>query len=70
MNEKQLKENIAIKKQIDLNNELIEQALSPNLWTLNNTVANLLKENERLQKECTHQFEEGFCIFCYKSEED
>lgn len=70
MNEKQLKENMAIKKQIDLNNELIEQALSPNLWTLNNTVANLLKENERLQKECTHQFEEGFCIFCYKSEED
>lgn len=70
MNEKQLKKNIAIKKQIDLNNELIEQALSPNLWTLNNTVANLLKENERLQKECTHQFEEGFCIFCYKSEED
>ena len=70
MNEEQLKENMAIKKQIDLNNELIEQALSPNLWTLNNTVANLLKENERLQKECTHQFEEGFCIFCYKSEED
>lgn len=70
MNEKQLKENMAIKKQIDLNNELIEQALSPNLWTLNNTVANLLKENERLQKECTHQFEKGFCIFCYKSEED
>lgn len=70
MDEKQLKENMAIKKQIDLNNELIEQALSPNLWTLNNTVANLLKENERLQKECTHQFEEGFCIFCYKSEED
>lgn len=68
MTNEQLSKNIKIKEQIDLNNNLIEQALSPNLWTLNNTVANLLKENERLQDECTHQYEEGFCVFCYKSE--
>lgn len=70
MTNEQLSKNIKIKEQIDLNNNLIEQALSPNLWTLNNTVANLLKENERLQDECTHQYEEGFCVFCYKSEEN
>ena len=46
MTNEQLSKNIKIKEQIDLNNNLIEQALSPNLWTLNNTVANLLKENE------------------------
>ena len=69
MTNEQLKRNTEIKKQIDANNILIEQALSPSLWTLNSTVANLLEENEKLQNECVHKFEEGFCVFCYKDEE-
>lgn len=55
-----------IKRQIDLNNKLIEDALKPNQFTLNNTVASLLLEIDSLQKQCPHEFEEGYCIYCYK----
>ena len=37
-----------IKQKIDENNRLIEQMLSPNIFTLNNTVAKLLRENDSL----------------------
>lgn len=60
--------NKEIKEKIDLNNQLIEGMLSPNKFTLNNTVAALLKENEALQKQCAHEFEGGYCKYCYKSE--
>ena len=58
-----------IKKLIDENNKLIEQSLTPNIWTLNNSVAELLEENKRLQKECSHEYENGACIYCYKLKE-
>lgn len=58
-----------IKRRIDLNNELIEKALKPNQFTLNNTIAGLLLEIDTLQKECPHEFEDGYCIYCYKMEE-
>lgn len=59
-----------IKRQIDLNNELISQALKPNQFTLNNTVASLLLEIDSLQKQCPHEYEDGYCIYCYKSEDN
>lgn len=62
------KRGLEIKEKIDLNNHLIQQALTPNIFTLNNTVADLLKENEALQAECPHEYEDGFCIYCYKEE--
>lgn len=60
---------IEIKEQIDHNNRIIEAVLSPNKFTLNNIVATLLQENSELQRQCEHDFEEGFCVYCYKSEE-
>ena len=57
-----------IKTKIDRNNKMIEQCLSPNQFTLNNVVKDLLKENDELQAKCPHEFEEGYCIYCYKSE--
>ena len=57
-----------IKMQIDYNNQMIESLLSPNKFTLNNTVAQLLKENDELQKQCEHNFQDGYCIYCYKEE--
>lgn len=57
-----------IKMQIDYNNQIIEGLLSPNKFTLNNTVAQLLKENEELQKQCEHNYQNGYCIYCYKEE--
>lgn len=59
---------LEIKKQIDLNNQLIEKALTPNQFTLNNTVAALMTEIVELQSKCPHEFDEGFCIYCYKQE--
>lgn len=58
-----------IKEKIDYNNQLIEDILTPNFFTLNNTVAKLLKENEQLQKQCKHEFEDGYCIYCYSMED-
>lgn len=61
---------LEIKKQIDYNNSLIEKLLNPNIFTLNNTVSQLISENRELQKKCSHSFDkDGYCIYCYLSEE-
>ena len=61
---------LEIKKTIDHNNSLIESFLNPNVFTLNNTVAQLISENRELQKKCSHVFDEnGYCIYCYLLEE-
>lgn len=57
-----------IKQKIEENNRKIESLLTPSMFTLNNEVSTLLKENENLQKSCDHSFENGFCIYCYKGE--
>ncbi len=57
---------IDIKDKIDTNNKIIESLITPNVFTLNNTVSQLLKENEQLQQKCPHEFRDGYCIYCYK----
>lgn len=59
-----------IKEKIDENNKIIESLMTPNQFTLNNTIAKLLKENSKLQKHCNHEFEDGYCIYCYKEEHE
>ena len=58
-----------IRKKIDENNKIIKDLFSPNEFTLNNVIANLLEENRNLQKQCIHHFVNGYCEFCDKSEE-
>ena len=58
-----------IKEKIDANNQIIESLLTPNRFTLNNTIAELLEENDKLQAKCPHEFENGYCVYCYKEEE-
>lgn len=63
---------INIRKKIDENNKIISEALTPNFFTLNNTVSKLLEENRRLQEECGHNghlFEDGYCVYCDMMEE-
>ncbi len=60
--------NLEIKRKIDANNDLIQMLFEPNRFTLNNKVRDLLKENEELQKQCTHKFVDGYCEFCYMEE--
>ena len=59
---------LEIKEKIDLNNKLIENALKPNQFTLNNVVAGLMLEIDSLQAQCPHEYDEGYCIYCYKRE--
>ncbi len=60
---------IQIKEKIDENNRIIESLLQPNQFTLNNTIAELLNENRELQNQCKHDFQDGYCIYCYKEQE-
>lgn len=61
--------NLEIKSKIDANNKIIEELMQPNTFTLNNVIAELLEENRRLQSECEHEYENGYCAFCYRAEE-
>lgn len=58
-----------IRKRIEENNKIIESLMTPNVFTLNNTIADLITENRELQNQCEHEFEEGFCVYCMKGEE-
>lgn len=60
--------NLEIKEKIDANNKLIETLINPCAFTLNNAVKDLLKENDTLQKQCTHSFVDGYCEYCYVEE--
>ena len=60
--------NLEIKEKIDANNKLIETLLNPTAFTLNNTIKDLLKENDELQAQCTHNFVDGYCEYCYMEE--
>jgi hypothetical protein len=60
--------NLEIKKKIDENNNLIQMLFEPNRFVLNNKIRDLLKENEDLQKQCTHNFVDGYCEYCYMEE--
>ena len=58
-----------IRKIIDNNNKKIESLVSPDFFTLNNEVADLLAENRKLQEQCAHEFDEdGVCVYCYKQQ--
>lgn len=60
--------NLEIKEAIDRNNKLIESLLNPSMFTLNNSIKDLLAENAELQKQCTHNFVDGFCEYCCMEE--
>lgn len=61
--------NIEIRQKIDLNNKMMKDLMSPDAFTLNNVVADLIAENRELQKKCKHDFIDGFCIYCDISED-
>lgn len=60
--------NLEIKEKIDANNKLIETLLNPSMFTLNNTIKDLLAENAALQAQCTHNFVDGYCEYCMMEE--
>ena len=61
---------IEIHDKIDQNNLLIQDLFNASTFVLNPAIADLLKENTELQELCQHEFKDGQCIYCYKSEEE
>lgn len=59
---------LEIHKKVEFNNKLIQDMFNPNQFVLNNAVKDLLKENENLQKQCPHNFVNGYCEFCLMEE--
>lgn len=51
-----------------MNNDLIKDLLTLNQFVLNNRVYEILRENKELQDLCPHEYEDGFCKYCYKEE--
>lgn len=62
--------NLEIREKIDANNKLIESLLNPTTFTLNNTIYQLLQENDKIRKECHHHFKDGYCIYCDLEEKE
>lgn len=61
-----------IRKKIEQNNtklEILTQAVM-STFILNPEVAEIIMENRKLQDECPHEFEEGFCKFCGKEKDN
>lgn len=58
----------ALKNKIDKYNKLIEELLSPDQFVLNNQITELSAKISNLQAKCTHDYENGFCKYCYKAE--
>lgn len=58
----------ALKARIDEYNKKIEELLSPNQFILNNMIVELTAKISELQNKCPHDFEDGYCKWCYKSE--
>lgn len=62
-----------IHEKIDQNNHMIEDLFKATMTTfiLNHGVADLIKENEELQKQCQHEYDDnGVCIYCYSKKEE
>lgn len=57
-----------IKKQIDLYNKQIEDCFYPNQFTLNGEIKKINEAIKNLQNQCPHEYENGYCKYCYKSE--
>ena len=52
------------KKEIDFRNKLIEEEMTPNIFTHNNTISELLIEIKKKKKQCPHEWDNGYCIYC------
>lgn len=57
-----------IKAKVLYNNAKIKELLDPSVFILQPEVQLLMEENEKLQLICEHEFVNGVCIICGKTE--
>lgn len=60
--------NENIRKQIEYYQSLIEEISDPTCFTLNPKIREYMDEIKHLQEICTHEFNDGNCIYCGKSD--
>lgn len=53
-----------IRDKINFNNQKIQSLLDPSVFIFQPEVQKYLEDNEYLKTICSHQFENGECIFC------
>lgn len=53
-----------IAEQIKYWNKVIEDSFDPTTFVLSKKVSEALKEIEKLQDQCNHEYVDGFCIYC------
>lgn len=58
----------AIRKNVDQLNKIIEDNMKPGVFILNEIVSEAQRKIKILQSSCKHEFENGICIYCDKSE--
>ena len=68
MNKKLTPEEIKIL--IDKYNDAIVECFYPNQFTLNNELVEITEKIKELQNMCSHEFKDGYCVYCYRSEGD
>lgn len=57
-----------IRKQISEKNRLIEHLLDK--FILTNQINTLMEEIEDLRKQCKHEFDHGYCIWCGRPQDE
>lgn len=61
-------EMIDIQKQIDTLMDEVKAAISINTFVLNPDIEKKMATIRELQDICPHEFKDGICQYCYKSE--
>lgn len=60
--------NEQIRAEMASNNAKIKDLIDPAFFVLNDEIRGLLNRNKELTLICTHEFENGSCIFCGRRE--
>ena len=64
MTQQEIKSKI---EELFIRNELL---LDPAIATLNPEIRDNLDKINKLQQECSHEYRDGCCIYCYKQEDN
>ena len=63
-------EQYEIKQRVDELMAEVKAAIAVNTFVLNPDIEEKMKEIKELQSTCTHEFDNGYCLYCYKADEE
>jgi len=61
---------LEIKTEMDDLNEKLAEAIHKAYFTLNEETKEIYERIDELQAECTHEFDDGVCVYCSKIREE